>query len=149
MLEEIFFVSTHTVRIVTFAVVPIYLFYKDRERLPTYILSLMVILLVTYGLKYGVGAPRPEAAAWEMITPRFPSGHTSLAFAPVLFIGPWKYKLPLIIYAFVVAYSRIFFDLHIPLDIATSIVIALSISALALKWEKEIGEVAEKVVDRF
>lgn len=149
MIEQFFFLSTNTVRIVVFLLVPIILYYRDRERLPSYLVSLFFVLVITYSLKYGLNVPRPEGAALDIITPRFPSGHTSLAFTPLLFFRSWKSKAVLLVYGVVVAYSRLYFNLHVPIDIAASVGIALCISFVSLKKKGYIRRKFHSFLGRF
>ncbi|MFW5945629.1 MAG: phosphatase PAP2 family protein [Candidatus Natronoplasma sp.] len=135
--------------VVVFLFVPVLLYYKDRKRFPTYLVSLVSVLIITYSLKYGFGVPRPEDAALEVITPRFPSGHTAMAFTPILFFKSWKYRLPLLGYAMIVAYSRIYFDLHVPIDIVVSVIIAFSISLFFLRYEENINQKFSDFSERF
>ncbi len=138
MIEEIFLISTNIVRLIVFLVVPIILYFKDEKRLVTYLISLAFVLIIIYGLKYGLGIPRPEEAAFDVMTPRFPSGHTSLAFLPILFFKSWRYRFPLLIYAIFVAYLRIHLDLHVFIDIFASIFITISIAVLFLRFKEEV-----------
>ncbi len=140
MIEELFLILTHSVQVVVFLAIPTYLFIKDRRRLVLYLTALFCVLLVTYGLKYATGIERPEDSAWEKVTPRFPSGHTSLAFTPLLFFKLWKQRAPLLLYASVVAYTRIHFNLHVPVDILASVVIAISVSAMVLRYKDLVLE---------
>ncbi len=140
MIKGFFLISTNIIRVVVFLIVPVFLYYKNKERLPTYLLSLLFVLSITYGLKYGLGIPRPETAAWEVVTPRFPSGHTSMAFTPILFFKFWRYKILLLTYGFIIAYSRLYFNLHVPVDIVASIVIGISIPLLFLRFEDRINQ---------
>ncbi len=122
-----------------FLIVPVYLYYKDRKKFPTYLVSLISVLIITYSLKYRFSISRPEDAAWEMTTPRFPSGYTAMAFIPILFFKSWKYRLPLLGYAIIVAYSRLYFNLHVPIDIVVIIGIAIFIPLIFLRFEDSIN----------
>jgi len=149
MVEKLFLISTYIVRILVFLIVPLLLYYKNKKRLPIYFVSLAFVLVITYGLKYGFGIPRPEDAAWGMVTPRFPSGHTSMAFTPILFFKSWKYRLPLLGYAIIVAYSRLYFNLHVPLDIIVSVAIAFFITFFFLSFEESIDQKFSDLYDKF
>jgi len=147
MMEELFLISTKIVLVLVFLIVPILLYYRDKKRLTTYLISISFVLAITYGLKYAFAIPRPEEAAWEMVTPRFPSGHTSMAFTPILFFKSLRYKIPLLAYALVVAYSRLYFNLHVIIDIIVSVGIAFLISLFFLRFEKGINQKLNALID--
>ncbi len=149
MIEEFFLFTTHSARIVAFILVPLYLYLKDRDRLFPYLTSLFFVLLITYGLKYGLGVPRPEGALLEVVTPRFPSGHTSFVFTPILFFRSWKGKTLLLFYGAVVAYTRIYFQVHVPLDLAASMVIALTVSFVCLSRKEDINRKLGAFLEKF
>jgi len=149
MSEQIFLITTYIVWVIVFLIVPLLLYCRNRNRLPTYFISLAFVLLITYGLKYGLGIPRPEDAAWEMVTPRFPSGHTSMAFTPILFFKSLKYKLSLSLYGIMVAYLRIHFNLHVPVDILVSVSIAVFTSLFFLGFEKNIIQKLSPLIKRI
>lgn len=149
MIEEFFLISTHSARLVVFLLVPGALYYKNKKRVPVYLLSLLFVLLITYGLKYGFNIPRPDSAVLDVVTPRFPSGHTSIAFTPVLFFGQWRERIPLLVYAALVAYSRLFFNVHVPIDIIVSVGISLSVSVICLNKEDYINRKLRWFMDSF
>ncbi|MFP4117198.1 MAG: phosphatase PAP2 family protein [Candidatus Aenigmatarchaeota archaeon] len=139
MIDGLLLITTYTARFVAFFLVPLYLYYRDREKLYPYISSLFFVLVVTYGLKYGLNVPRPEGALIDVVTPRFPSGHTSIAFTPLLFFPSWKGRSLILAYGGLVAYTRIHFNVHVPVDLAASIIIALFVSYLCLSKKDYIN----------
>ncbi len=82
-------------------------FYMDDDEGRTqFYYSFFTNLAVTYGLKYAINKPRPEAHGDYS----FPSGHTSAAFQGATFIQKrygWKYGLPAYIGASYVGWSRV------------------------------------------
>ncbi len=136
MIDGVFLLFTHTTLLVVFLLVPLYLYYKDRDKLSSYAVSLVFVVAVVYGLKYIFMVPRPEAAAIEVLTPRFPSGHTALIFTPPLFFRRWRCRLLFLLYGLIVAYTRLHFNVHVPIDLVTSVAIALVVSSFCL-WKKD------------
>lgn len=78
----------------------------------------------------------------------FPSGHTIEAFAVALAISILfprrKYVIPVFLWAFLVAYSRVALGVHYPLDIIAGIFLGLIVSFFtlqiwnSLEWKKKI-----------
>ncbi len=151
MIESIFFVLTEATRVVVFVLIPALFFfkYKDRRRLLSYIFSLVAVLIITYSLKYAFSVPRPPGALIQTMTPRFPSGHTAMAFAPLLFLRTWKERSALLIYALIVAYTRLFFNVHLPVDLFVSFLISVSTSYIVLAKEETVVETIQKIAHRF
>lgn len=77
--------------------------------------SLAVTVGVTYALKYGFDAKRPNGGRQS-----FPSGHTSISFSSAEFLRKrygWEYGLPAYAAASFVAYSRVESRQHYPRDV--------------------------------
>ena len=79
----------------------------------------------------------------------FPSGHTSLCFSVYLILClliPKKWCIPVgLLYALLVAYSRIYLAQHFPLDIAGGIIIAiisvwLAVLTQQFVWKKKLKQ---------
>jgi len=71
--------------------------------------------LLTYGLKYGVNAERPNGGGQS-----FPSGHTSIAFASAEFMRKeygWGWGIPAYLVASYVGWSRVESEKHWPRDV--------------------------------
>lgn len=100
--------------------------------------------LIAYLLKYAFQRPRPfenhQDVSQLMVAGNFsfPSGHTLIAFTiafGLYFCFQKKYFLiPIFVWAFVVAYSRIVLGVHYPSDIIGSIVIAYVLNILFFKY---------------
>ena len=76
----------------------------------------------------------------------FPSGHTATAFAVAFIVAAFAQKrwaqILAIVYAVLVAYSRIYLSQHWPIDVTAGAVLGITCSALGL-W------VADKVVQKI
>lgn len=113
----------------------------------------VLAFVVAYLLKYGVQRPRPFKDHQEISQLieagnfSFPSGHTLMAFTiafGLYFCSPKKYLLiPIFVWAFAVAYSRIILGVHYPSDVIGSIVFAYILNIaffkyiFQLKWFKK------------
>ena len=120
------------------------------------ILALILSSIAVGVLKYVVSEPRPfvtlenvrvltdEALGYYT---SFPSGHTSGSFAFAVVVG-LKYRIrylgnlrliyPLLIYAVVVGFSRIYIGVHYPFDVIVGAVIGVISAVIVLKLEKKI-----------
>lgn len=104
-------------------------------------------------LKYLIAEPRPFLALpnVDLLTPEvgssFPSGHTASSFAAATVIGLKYYKrskgkqwliYPLLIFAVVVGFSRIYVGVHYPYDVIFGAMLGVVCALLTLKWEDNI-----------
>ena len=120
---------------------------KKRRKLGWAILvaEIFSMIIVSYVLKTVVGRPRPFYVDSTLFVNRnqiavmlpsrtsFPSGHTSAAFAAA-FASLFAYKkkaIPVLIFACLMAFSRMYFFVHYPTDILGGIVTGFISAKLA------------------
>lgn len=106
-------------------------------------------------LKYMVAEPRPfmtlpntELLVTENGSYSFPSSHSASSFAAATVIGlKYRFKIrekshlliyPLIAFAVLIAFSRIYIGVHYPLDVFVGAIIGIVCALMVLKFEKEI-----------
>lgn len=114
--------------------------------------ALFISNVIVYLLKFMVAEPRPFIAlpnvdllVSENEVYSFPSGHTASSFAAAVIIG-LKYKLnfrgksygliyPLLAFAGVIGFSRVYIGVHYPLDVAFGAIVGILSALLVLKIE--------------
>jgi len=110
--------------------------------------SLAASGIITHILKMVFSRPRPLAILAQVHTfgysfkyGSFPSGHTATAFAAatILSFSYRKFAPLFYLFAFAIAYSRIYLGLHWPSDLVGGAVIGYSVSKLFLKLELRIN----------
>ena len=118
--------------------IPFYLWGKDRKKLFLYSLSFVAVLVSVYLIKITLAVPRPDLALIPMpATPSFPSMHASLGLLPAgFFFHLKKYKVSLLVYGSLIAYSRVLLGVHYWTDIFAGAVIGFLIP-LAIFYKKE------------
>ncbi len=126
-------------------------------------LALMVANVVVYSLKFFVAEPRPfltltnvDLLVHAEETYSFPSGHAASSFAAAFVIG-CKYKLnlkgknynllyPLMIFAAVIGFSRIYIGVHYPYDVLVGAIIGVLSAYFILKlWNNDLTERISKI----
>jgi undecaprenyl-diphosphatase len=116
------------------------------------LIALFVSNAIVYLLKFIIAEPRPfltlpnvDLLVYENGSYSFPSGHTASSFAAAVVIG-LKYKFnfrgknygliyPLLAFAGVIGFSRIYIGVHYPLDVAFGALIGILSSLIVLKLE--------------
>lgn len=112
------------------------LFLKNREIFYKAVISIFLLYLTVYALKYGINEPRSYYVLNNLTVlvpmenePSFPSGHTSIAFGlwAILNMGFKKVNIEkkyqsmisiiFLLWAFTVAFSRIYVGAHYPHDV--------------------------------
>ena len=119
------------------------------------LLALFISNGIAYILKPLIAEPRPFLALSnvDLLTPEseiysFPSGHTTSSFAVATVIGlkysfmlkDKKYRLiyPLIAFAALIGFSRVYIGVHYPLDVVFGAIIGTICALLVLKLENKI-----------
>jgi undecaprenyl-diphosphatase len=96
----------------------------------------LVAGLLAEGLKDVVGRPRPHVSHLVAVprTASFPSGHasTSFACAAVLAALVPPLRLPALVVAAAVAYSRLYVGVHYPLDVLAGALLGVATARLLL-----------------
>lgn len=105
--------------------------------------SLIIVLLGTQFLKNTFGMPRPEFSyppqpfAFEYAYSSFPSGHTTeivaIALPLIFWFSKQKYRILLSILIAIVAFSRVWFNSHHPIDILGGVVLGTIAAQYILK----------------
>jgi len=116
------------------------------------LVALFVSNAIVYSLKFIIAEPRPfltlpnvDLLVYENGSYSFPSGHTASSFAAAVVIG-LKYKFnfrgksygliyPLLAFAGVIGFSRIYVGVHYPLDVAFGALIGVLSALIVLKLE--------------
>ena len=102
----------------------VYRFYRDRLKL--FVGAVLVESLVVQALKWYFKAPRPAKLLPDVYLiesvyhKSFPSGDTAMAFVIACFFSevlPRRWRFLPWVYAFLVAYGRIYVGAHFPLDV--------------------------------
>ena len=123
--------------------------FFDRRALATVLISAVLTLLITAGLKAAFNEDRPlkyfekqgiELNQVEGVKPRykhsFPSGHTTTAFAIWGILAFWLRKKPwqllCVLIAATAAYSRIYLNMHFLRDVSTGAALGCFIMILSL-----------------
>lgn len=132
-------------------VIPLWLLRK-RDAAFDYAVVLTIAILVTLVLKYALDRPRPCEVLSEVRMlaevrcvgrdPAFPSGHASRAFAFGAFVFlwfRWRPGVPALVFAGLVAYSRIYLGLHWPSDALGGALIGIGAAYLVVWLNRRSG----------
>ncbi len=115
------------------------------------LIALFVTNIIVISLKYVVAEPRPFLVLpnvnllMTVYGNSFPSGHTASSFTAATIIGlkyhlkskGWKYWLicPLLAFAVLVGFSRIYIGVHYPYDVIFGAFIGIICASIVLKYE--------------
>lgn len=119
------------------------------------LLALLFTNIIVLVLKYVIAEPRPfltlhnvDLLVSENEIYSFPSGHTASSFAATVVMGlkyslkinNKRYKLiyPLIVFALIIAFSRIYIGVHYPIDVVGGAITGALCALIALKFEDKI-----------
>ncbi len=112
--------------------------------------SILLASGIATGLKFAVKRTRPFVTYPDLhkkASPgplSFPSGHTTMAFATAtslcLSYPKWYVIAPSALYAFSVAYSRMYLGVHYPSDVLGGMIIGIGTSFIVWRVEKWINK---------
>lgn len=129
---------------IVWLIISIYLMKDENHRIEGYmvIASLIVTTIIGEGIiKHLIKRTRPNAIIKgnrllikKPITYSFPSGHTASSFAAagIFFSMDNKFSILIIILASLIAFSRIYLNVHYPTDVFTGIILGLLCSKLVV-----------------
>ncbi|SNZ15425.1 lipid A 1-phosphatase LpxE [Hydrogenobacter hydrogenophilus] len=136
-----------------YILIPILVFVLlfQRERLWLFLTSLIIETLSVQFLKVYFSLPRPASTLTDvyLLEPlyhrSFPSGDTAMAFLLASFFSPvatGPLKILLWLYAFIIAYGRIYVGAHFPIDVLAGALIGIMSYYVAYKINRRISHVS-------
>lgn len=115
---------------------------KEKNTALLGIITLLVSMAIVAILKYTIAEPRPFVVLdnvnllQSVSSYSFPSAHSATAFAGSIILGKkYGYIYPLISFACLVAFSRIYVGVHYPIDIIFGAIIGITCALIFLKFE--------------
>ena len=119
-----------------YVLIPLFfvVFKLYREKLKLFVGAVLLETVIVHSLKWYFKAPRPAQVLPEVYLIEkvyhnsFPSGDTAMAFVIACFFSetlPRTWKLLPWIYAFLIAYGRIYVGAHFPLDVIAGALIGV------------------------
>ena len=131
ILTEFMIFLTDSILYLLLLIFPLYLWGKNKNKLFFYLSSSFLVGVLVYLLKLIFSIPRPAGAMIKTFSPAFPSLHSALAFFTLgFFFDNKKWRIPLLIYACLIAYSRIFLKVHYWPDVIAGAIIGFTIPFL-------------------
>lgn len=120
--------------------IPLHLWGGDRRKLLLYAICLSSTLAIVYFIKLMTGVPRPSFAMVPLPPmTSFPSLHAALGMLPVgFFFCIEKYRLPLLIYGLLIAYSRVLLGVHYWIDILVGAFLGFAITYIICRRQESV-----------
>lgn len=113
-----------------------------------FMLALGVMNITVLCLKLGIARPRPTTTQILLMhdhMPAFPSGHAASAFACATFLAfAWKHwwvGVTILIYAGMIALSRVYVGVHYPTDVLVGSALGVGIGYLLYRISEKRAEV--------
>lgn len=139
MLYEFLSTVSSTTPFLVLIFLPLYIYSKTDRDVSTYILGVGMAFTFVYILKFLFQVPRPEGALVETFSPRFPSAHAALGFAPLGFFQKTGYRVMFLLYGLTVSYSRVYLKVHRPVDVVVGGIIGFLVLYLIVREEKKFS----------
>jgi membrane-associated phospholipid phosphatase len=106
------------------------LLWKRKKFILPLIISAAVSALIAFALKYFFARPRPLGTEFDS----FPSGHATQAFMPIPFLRKSKLiTIIWLIFACLLAFTRVWFNLHYLSDVIAGAVIGYFVSVAVMR----------------
>ena len=128
----------------------VFLIVRKGKKLPFLWLSIIISAIITQLLKLIVMRHRPDVALSLDSSFSFPSGHATAIFSVLALIWkelPWL-KWFWLVFAVVVAFSRLYLGLHFLTDVVTGVIIGFSVGLIVVRYEKKISGFFKRLLGR-
>lgn len=105
--------------------------FEKRQKIPYFILAVLVAIGISYGLKYLILRPRPELLPLLVkSSPSFPSTHAAVAGAVYFFVLElnWVERNGILVLALLVALSGLYNGVHYLSDVVAGVGLGMLIS---------------------
>jgi len=131
VLLELMILFTDSVLYLLLLVFPLYLWGENKDQLFFYLMTGFITGCLVYLLKIIFSVPRPIGALIETSTMAFPSLHAASGFFLLgFFFNKKRWRIPLLLYALLIAYSRVFLKVHYWSDVIVGSIIGFLVPVL-------------------
>ncbi|MBA2861602.1 phosphatase PAP2 family protein [Methanococcus maripaludis] len=132
-------------------------FKNDKKVLIQVLFAMFLLSILVFAIKYGVSEPRPYEMLEGVILlkymgtqPSFPSGHTTIAFGFwIIFARNLKNSINLdskksfkivllLLWAFLVAFSRVYVGVHFPHDVLGGMLLGIIFGYIFIRFSEKI-----------